>query len=56
MMNIVNDFQPIKLASQEERQYQCPKDFWFRSPICRCCTNMEVELDNEKAYCMCGYK
>lgn len=52
----MNNFQPIKLASQEEQQYQCPKDFWFRSPICRSCTNMEVELDNEKAYCMKGYK
>ena len=52
----MNDFQPIKHATPEERQYVCPQEFWFRSHICRACVNNETEIDNDKAYCLCGYR
>lgn len=52
----MNDFQPIKYATPKERQYVCPKNFWIKSHICRACGNFESDIDNEKAYCSCGYK
>lgn len=52
----MNDFQPIKYATQKERQYVCPQEFYHWSQVCRACSNFESEIDNERAYCLCGYK